>query len=147
MKNLLYKSLSTLLLIIICLGTSAQNTYTPYDYFPGLIRDYKPAFDNDFPDWGKMLYEYPVNYGDITQKYESYIQEHGNIKDPLTRYFKLWKRAVESYAQADGSIFLPDLTAYYEDLNKAQLNAVKEDNNRDGANWTFLGPKETSRLN
>ncbi|MEA3477408.1 MAG: discoidin domain-containing protein [Bacteroidota bacterium] len=147
MKNLISGSLSILLFTIMCLGASAQAIFTPYDYFPGLIRDYKPAFDKSYPEWGKMLYEYPVNYEEITAKYDSYIQEHGNIKDPLTRYFKLWNRAVGPYAQSDGTISLPGLSSYYKNLNEAQVNARKKANTRDESNWVFLGPKETFWLN
>ncbi|RLD38613.1 MAG: hypothetical protein DRI83_02325 [Bacteroidetes bacterium] len=147
MKRIIYRSLSTFILTIICLGISAQSMYTPYDYFPGLIRAYKPAFDQNYPDWGKMLYEYPVNFEDVTDKYESYIQEYGNIKDPLTRYFKLWSRAVGPYALPDGNILLPDLPAYYKNLNEARMDARNTANARDEANWSFLGPKETFWLN
>ena len=147
MKRIIYRTLSTFILTIICLGISAQSMYTPYDYFPGLIRAYKPAFDQNYPDWGKMLYEYPVNFEDVTDKYESYIQEYGNIKDPLTRYFKLWSRAVGPYALPDGNILLPDLPAYYKNLNEARMDARNTANARDEANWSFLGPKETFWLN
>jgi len=147
MKIFISRSLSILLFSIICLGISAQTTFTPYDYFPGLIRDYKPAFDDNYPEWGKMFYKYPVNYEEITSKYNAYVREHGNIKDPLTRYFKLWSRAVEPYAQSDGTIILPELNSYYKSLNKAQVNVQKEANVRDESNWTFLGPKETFWLN
>ncbi|MEN8225472.1 MAG: discoidin domain-containing protein [Bacteroidota bacterium] len=138
---------STLLLATLIISAAGQAQYTPYDDIPGVIKDYKPAYGESFPDWGKMLYEYPVNFYEITQKYESYIQENGNIKDPLTRYFKLWSQAVNPYVLPDGSIHLPDLNAYYKKLYDAQLKAGKTVNIKDDANWTFLGPKETFWLN
>ena len=147
MNNLVYRYLGTLLLSIIGLSASSQTSYTPYDYFPGIIRAYKPAYEPNYPAWGKMLYDYPVNFNDVSGKFKAYMLHHKNEKNSLTRYFRIWSRAVESYVMPDGSILLPDLNAYYEKLIDAQLTARYKDKDRDESNWTFLGPKETFWLN
>jgi hypothetical protein len=147
MKDLIYRYLGTLLLSIIGFTVSSQSSYTPYDYYPGIIRDYKPAYESNYPAWGKMLYEYPVNFNDVSEAFEAYILQHKNEKSPLIRYFRIWSRAVEHYVQPDGSILLPDLHSYYEKLKDAQLAAHHKDKGKDESNWSFLGPKETFWLN
>jgi len=129
------------------LSLNAQKMFTPYDYFPGIIREYKPAFQENYPEWGKMLYKYPVNFNEITNKYRKYISEHGNGENALTRYFKIWSRVVGEHVDNNGEIELPDLTLYYAQLKKAQIDAFGGKRVRDTANWTFLGPKETYWLN
>ena len=124
-----------------------QQLFTPYDNFPGLIISHKPAFDADFPEWGKMLYAYPVNFNDINTAYEKYMRSHEGEKNALIRYFKQWREAVGPYAQPDGSIVVPDLQEFYSGLSEAQKNAVQRAIQRDEANWTFVGPVETYWLN
>jgi hypothetical protein len=55
MKNLIYRYLGILLLNIIGFTALTQNSYTPYDYFPGIIRDYKPAYETNYPGSGAGL--------------------------------------------------------------------------------------------
>ncbi len=123
-----------------------QTRYTPYDYIPGIIRAYKPAYDSAFPDWGKMLYEYPVNYNEISGKFEKYISQHKSEKSPIIRYYKIWDRIVGGYVQDNGHISLPDIDAVYTKMTKTQI-AAKPDKAPGDADWTFLGPKETFWLN
>ncbi len=147
MKNIIYGSFITLFLSFTGFSALCQTDYTPYDYFPGIIRDYKPAYTPDFPAWAKMLYSYPVNYNELFAKFEAYMLQHKNEKNPLIRYFRIWSRAVEPYVMPDGKIQLPDLNTYYEELIRTQLSVHNRDNERDESNWTFLGPKETYWLN
>ena len=122
---------------------SAQKQYTPYDNFPGIIKEYKPAYQNTYPEWGKMLYLYPVNFYELTE----YTAIHKNEKNALTRYFKIWTKVVAPHVLDDGTIELPSLKKYYSGLKATQLKAFSKQNTNDSANWTFLGPVETFRLN
>ncbi|MEA3458567.1 MAG: hypothetical protein U9R21_07815, partial [Candidatus Thermoplasmatota archaeon] len=121
----------------------AQNQYTPYDDIPGVIKSYKPAYQDNFADWAKMLYQYPVNFFEITQEFETYNSQHQGEKSPEIRYFKIWHRAISPYVLNDGTIKLPDIDSYYKNLYKSQINASKKlsFNNKSNSNWTFLGPK------
>jgi len=134
-----YSSLVVLSLLV------AQKAFTPYDDFPGMIKSYKPAYQDSYPDWGKMLYQYPVNYFEVVDLFEGSQDENHKA---LVRYYKLWKRNMGSYVMDDGSIYLPDMEAYYKRQYQLQLEAknVGIDTKLE-SNWTFLGPKETFWLN
>lgn len=127
----------------------AQVKYTPYDDIPGVIKSYKPAYDNTFPTWAKMLYTYPINFFEISTKFGAYISQNQNEKSPEIRYFKNWQRAVSPYVMNDGSIVLPELESYYKELHSSQINADQSINKdtKSNSDWTFLGPKETYWLN
>jgi len=131
----------------LTISISAQSQFTPYDKLPGIVPDHKPAYNSNYPSWAKMLYEYPVNYNKISDKYETFMLQHKNEKTALTRYFKIWSRAVEPYVLTDGNIMLPDLNSYYDKLKTTQLSTWDKSKSRDESNWTFLGPKETFWLN
>jgi hypothetical protein len=130
-------------------GLKAQVHYTPYDELPTLIKNYKPAFNENYPDWAKMLYQYPVNFKQINQEYQAYKLEHQKEKSAIIRYYKLWRRAVSPYVQNDGSIKLPDISHLQNALHQEQLRATPHQlkSTTSNANWTFLGPKETFWLN
>ena len=112
MKQFVILIASFLLIGFPFVSTADRSQFTPYDDFPGIIKDYKPAYDESFPDWGRMLYEYPVNFNVLTKNYETCYQDRESEKNALTRYYKLWTRSVGPNAQADGSIHMPDLETY-----------------------------------
>lgn len=147
MKKRSIKAFIILLISLCYLPGSAQSQYTPYDELPGIIKNYKPAYQQEFPQWAGMLYEYPVNYHEIIREFESYSMDHPNEKTPQSRYFKIWKRAVEPYVLNDGTIKLPDLEIIHQQLRESQLNPGSRADSRSGSNWTFLGPVETFWLN
>ncbi|MCX6306164.1 MAG: discoidin domain-containing protein [Bacteroidetes bacterium] len=144
--------LKTWLLILVCLPglqTTAQVQYTPYDEFPGVIRSYKPAWCGDLPGWARMLYQDPVNFNDISKAYEAYMQAHPGEESAVIRYFKIWQQAVRPFALPDGTIEMRDPGSYYENLRALQL-AVSKNRAKmpaTGADWAFVGPKETFWLN
>ena len=39
----------------------AQIEVTPYDKIPGVMTINKPNYNENYPDWAKMLYQYPIN--------------------------------------------------------------------------------------
>ena len=126
-----------------------QVQVTPYDDLPGIYKSYKPAYDENFPAWAKMLYRYPVNYNDICREFDQYMVQHPGEKSAVIRYFKIWQRAVESCALPGGTIELPDYKRYYENLGRSQR--YQDPGNgyaaSSGSSWTFLGPRETFWLN
>lgn len=146
MKHLICSILSGLLFTTLLMSSFAQSHFTPYDEIPGLIKDYKPSYEESFPAWAKMLYRHPLNFHEVSQEFESYMETHPEKKSPLIRYYKNWCRAIESYVQADGSIILPDHKDYYASLYNTQLMAGNNGNRLDGS-WRFLGPRETFWLN
>ena len=149
MKNIYFHYLLIVLSVTFVTTTIAQNHYTPYDDIPGIIKSYKPAYNDDFPHWAKMLYQYPINYYEITRDFEEYMFQHQGEKSPEIRYFKIWQRAISPYVLNDGTIKLPDIELYSEQLLNTQLDTYssKSDGSRSNSDWTFLGPKETFWLN
>ncbi|MEI6455741.1 MAG: discoidin domain-containing protein [bacterium] len=126
-----------------------QETFTVYDELPGVIKSYKPAFSDTYPEWAKMLYRKTLNFNEITRGFDTYIAQHPGEKSAIIRYFRIWRRAVEPFSLEDGTILLPDLNHYYERIRNTQMNAGEKDPAKpaSNANWTFLGPKETFWLN
>ncbi len=137
---------AVLLFISASLITVVKAQYTPYDEMPGMIKSYKPAFDTGYPEWGKMLYQYPVNYFDVVKAFESSSER---TEKPLVRYYKIWKRNLAQWVNDDGIIFVPSGKEYFEKLTRLQKHAgsAEKDPDKDVSDWTFLGPKETFFLN
>lgn len=130
-------------------NVNAQEQFTPYDELPSIIKSYKPSYSDDLPDWAKLMYYYPLNYNVIKEKYNKYIALNPHEKSAAIRYFKIWSRAVESCVKADGTILLPDLSVYNQNLVQTRSQILQ---NRDlsttiESEWSFLGPKETFWLN
>ncbi len=149
MKKKLRKPTIVVVICLLNLLATGQVQYTPYDELPGIIRSYKPAYCNNLPAWAKMLYQTPVNFNDISRDYELYMAQHPGEKSAINRYFQIWRRAVGPFAHPDGTIELPDLQSFYENVRIPQLNAGRfvEHAPQNGADWTFLGPQETFWLN
>lgn len=149
MKNSLTRSISVIILFTMAYSVYAQKAYTPYDNLPGMNKNYKPGYSNEYPSWAKMLYEYPINFNDINNAYEQYKVAKGKEKNPIIRYFKIWRRIVGPYATSDGTIILPSSDDFDRNLKAAQLGAGLQlkSASRSNADWTFLGPKQTFWLN
>jgi photosystem II stability/assembly factor-like uncharacterized protein len=148
-KLLKVKKIKILIIfMIICLSANSQTIYTPYDELPNIVQSYKPAYDESYPQWGKKLYQYPINFNDICLEFDNYIQNEKSEKNALTRYFKIWRQAVEPYVFHDGKIQLPDIQMIQQNLKSSQLNVNQQLKSATIENgWTFLGPKETFQLN
>ena len=138
----------TILFVIVCFSANAQTTYTPYDELPTIIKSYKPAYDESYPQWGKKLYQYPINFNEICREFDQYINDEKPEKSALIRYFKIWRQAMEPYALTDGTIQLPDIQQLQQNLKSTQLNADQQlKSETTESSWSFLGPKETFQLN
>ena len=126
-----------------------QSKFTPYDNLPGIIKSYKPAYSNNYVGWAKMLYQYPVNFNEITNSFEKYMNEHPGEKSAIIRYYKIWSNQVGVYATQDGVINLPDVDELNFKTRQMQLKAHSKLKaiNESNSNWTFLGPKQTFALN
>ncbi|MCD6347682.1 MAG: discoidin domain-containing protein [Bacteroidales bacterium] len=143
------KALMTMVIGLIAYVLPAQSQFTPYDDLPGVIKSYKPAYSNNYPEWAKMLYSNTINFSEIEKSYESYMSSHPAEKNAITRYYKIWRRAAASYVMNDGFIQIPDMEQYQKNLLDAQHNAAirKKSGSENNSNWSFLGPKETFWLN
>nr|NQU92303.1 discoidin domain-containing protein [Bacteroidota bacterium] len=143
------KSAIVIAFCISIASATAQTQYTPYDDLPGIIKSYKPAYETSYPGWAQMLYEYPVNYFDITRSFENRSTENRTELATVIRYYKIWRRQLEPWVLDDGTIQLPDMNGYYNSLKTTQLaagiNAGVQRASR--SDWTYLGPKETFWLN
>jgi photosystem II stability/assembly factor-like uncharacterized protein len=135
-----------ILLCSIFISANGQNHFTKYDDLPGLVQADKPSYSNQYPDWGKMMYQYPVNYDQVEKAYKDWLLNGKPEKSAILRYYKNWKRAVAELVLEDGSIQMPDLQLYKANIRKSQITQPSRSANSN-ANWTFLGPKETFWLN
>lgn len=150
-KRSLYPLLVGLLFSIHCFVASAQQmNYTPYEELPSIQKILKPKYSNSMPDWGKMLYRYPVNFDEINKAYSKWERENPGVKNPLSRYFKIWRLALEPYVAGNGTIEMPDLARMTESIIEVQRSSnqmIKAPALGNTSNWTFLGPKNTYLLN
>jgi photosystem II stability/assembly factor-like uncharacterized protein len=148
MRNIILRTIASIVLTLIVITVSAQQSFfTPYDDMPGMIKSYKPAFDSSFPKWGKMLYEYPVNYFEVIKAFQ--ISEDKSNK-PLVRYYKIWIRNLSQWTNNEGKIFVPSKKEYFNkltNLQKSSYTSTFKKSKNDVSDWTFLGPKETFYLN
>jgi len=135
------------LLLLFSVGAKAQQSYTIYDDAPGNIKSYKPAYQEDYPDWAKMLYSDQINFKEMEERFQQWESEKSSDFRPVRRYYKIWSNHVRPWVRNDGSIDLPDLDKYYSNLRNVQKSKTNASENREGADWTFLGPKETFWLN
>ena len=135
--------------VMFNMAANAQQRFSKFDELPGIVKSYKPAYDESYPDWAKMLYQPDVNADRVEKAYLSWLGSHPDEKSPVLRYYKIWKRAVEPYVLADGTIQLPDMDIYGANLTKAQkmANTGLKTGNGGNSDWTFLGPKQTFWLN
>ena len=141
-----FKFLVVFMFLFITANT--QTIYTPYDELPTIIKSYKPAFSESYPEWGKKLYQFPINYNEICDEFDKYMREEKPDKSALIRYFKTWRLALEPYVLNDGTIQLPDIEKFQQNLKSAQLNADRQLKSASSEQrWSFLGPKETFQLN
>lgn len=130
--------------------SAQQMDYTPYEELPSIQKILKPTYSDNIPDWGKMLYQYPVNYYDINKAYSAWEKANPGIKTALSRYFKLWRMQLEPYATSNGTIEMPNVTQINENLKNAQSSSSqmkKVPAVGNTSNWTFWGPKQTFWLN
>lgn len=118
--------------------------YTPYDDFPGISKENKPVYDSTFPNWAVKLYQYPVNFKEISKEFKIYKSQNSN-RTAIEKYFKLWAKVIEPYTDNTGIIHLPN----FEELRKQSNNSNSKDkSSKIQANtWSYLGPKETWWLN
>ncbi len=136
------------LLYFLSLSLFSQNQITPYDEIPGIIQCDKPAYNDDYPDWAKMLYKYPINFNDIENKFNAYTHDNPNEKSPIVRYYKNWQRIISQFTLDDGTIQIPNADNFYQQLHNSQVSSSRETRqSKSNSSWSFLGPKETYWLN
>ncbi|WP_084158163.1 discoidin domain-containing protein [Gaetbulibacter saemankumensis] len=144
----LLKYFTCFILLVQVKVLCAQQQYTPYDDLPGIIKIYKPLFDEKFPEWAKKLYEYPINYFEIEKGFDDYTVIHGKQRSPIIRYYKIWRQVVAPYIDGQGEIVLPDFDELATEQNTlGKTSSVSKVADASNSNWTFLGPKQTFLLN
>ena len=92
-----------------------------------------------------MIFEYPVNFNDIENSFNSYIQKNPNEKSAIIRYYKIWRKAVIPYTTSSGEIQISDVEEIHKNLFSKQIHSNKTPKSHlmEPTTWTFLGPKET----
>lgn len=126
-----------------------QSRFQEHDIFPANSPNYKPAYQEDFPAWAKMMYEENPNYLEIVDDYSQWKKLDSKEFRAVERYFKIWSRNVQAYVGVDGSIDLSNAEQYFTQLFKNQTNIPLNNDLKTPSveDWTFWGPKETFWLN
>lgn len=134
--------------LIFSFSCLAQSQYTPYDEISGINKTYKPSYRDDYPEWGKMLYQYPVNFNVINEAFErtETLAESKGSESPIKRYFLLWRKVIINHLDANGNIIIPNHKESQQRRTKSQLNSQKKRSSarvQGEGSWSFLGPKIT----
>lgn len=127
----------------------SQSYFTRYDDLPCIQKSIKPAYDESFPEWAKMLYNYPINYNSIEQAYKNDNFGASKNRSAIHKYYKLWKRCILTYVEPNGEIILPPLDEIHF-VNNQNADKIKQSitpKSLINEKWTFLGPKQTFWLN
>lgn len=137
-----------LLLLLFCFAVHGQeqNKYATHDHIPGNIPDYKPAYQENYPDWAKMLYQEEINFNTIEKAFQKWEQQENTSFRAIRRYYKIWRQHILPYVKPDGSILIADQKTYLQNLHQQQT-AFQTDHRDNTTPWSFLGPKETFWLN
>lgn len=132
--------------LFITVQIFAQTKFVPHDHIPGNIPSYKPAYESDYPNWAKMLYQENINYYEIEQAYEKWEATGSADFRPIRKYYKIWQRNILPFVTEDGAIHLADIDTYNKNLLVSQ-KSTPTNKTENGTEWEFLGPKETFWLN
>ena len=116
----------------------AQEKFVTHDFIKGNIPSYKPAFNDSYPEWAKMLYQEKANFFEIQKNYMHWKLNSKNEFKAIERYYKIWVRKIKPYVNNDGNIITSHST-YKTSQIEPNLSSENE--------WQFLGPKETFFLN
>lgn len=144
MKKKFTNIITIIFFTLLSISSLGQKKFTPYDEVPSVNSMEKPSYSSNYPDWAQMLYEYPINFHDISEKFDTYMANNKGAKNAIIRYFKNWRPAIEPFVLEDGTIALPDFQALREEAVKASSKAkTNKSSLADLSNWTFWGPKET----
>ncbi|WP_369049298.1 discoidin domain-containing protein [Tenacibaculum sp. UWU-22] len=149
MKTKLLRRCAVGLLVLQSFLGMAQMAYTPYDDAPNVPAQDKPSYDESYPEWAKMLYDYPINFNTITSLYDNYMKgKDSESEGAIVRYFINWRSAIAPYVLDDGTIKLPDADELKAASSQStQSTAMARSGAVDPSNWTFLGPKQTVMKN
>lgn len=133
-------------LLFIAIPFFGQQKFVPHDYIPGNLPSYKPAYQDNYPDWAKMMYQENINYYELEEAFEKWEALGTENFRPIRKYYKIWQREVLPFVTADGSIQLSSVEQFYKNLSLHQQTS-NSNQSENGGEWTFLGPKETFWLN
>ncbi len=146
----LMRTFILLLFLIMSMQLIGQDRFVSHDYIPGNIPNYKPAFNEAYPAWAKMLYEEGINYFEIEESYSKWaVSNSGTFRD-IQRYYKIWRKHAIPFVNDSGKIQLDAIDKFYETLALQHKYAPKTQDIKSpslAGEWEFLGPKETFWLN
>ncbi len=143
------RALIILLFLLTSIQIFGQQKYFLHDYIPGSLPSYKPAYQEDYPEWAKKLYQENINYQEIESAYTKWKANNSIQFRPIEKYYKIWKRHVLPFVNQDGTIQLAKINTYYKTLEEHHqaTQSAKTMNSVSAGEWEFLGPKETFWLN
>ncbi len=95
------------------------------------------------PVWAKDLQAENPNVFAIDAAYEAYFKTHPYKKNLWTKYYRRWRKRVNPYIQADGSLLKPDQLDEFRKTHEKKSSVYTEQD----ANWKNIGPVTTHWLN
>lgn len=124
---------------LLSLQIFGQEKFVSHDFIEGNIPSYKPAFNDNYPKWAKMLYSENPNFFEIQNDYKRWKKYSDKEFKAVERYYKIWNRHALKYVNHEGTIVLNSENATENNAQSVQNSSQNE--------WSFLGPKETFFLN
>ncbi len=103
----------------------------------------KPETAPDIPDWATAMYAPHPNVATVDSLFKAWYATHPFQKTMHTQYYKKWRRRVEPFVLADGSIAFPAAAEPQKavaDQWLAQWNSPQKSVN---PAWRHIGPTET----
>ncbi len=108
-----------------------------------------PTITSEMPSWAKHFYEkknvFELNVQTIDTAYDNYYKTHKFEKNNWTKYYKRWRRGVDSYIKSDGSIVRPT-DAEIEALHADYQANMKKSTGERSSTWQLVGPVKTHWL-
>ena len=100
-------------MVLIGANLFSQIAVTPYDKLQGNIVSHKPVYSNVLLYWAKMMYQYPINYNEIKEKYG--VPSEGDILvTAVGTLGNLWKVDSRRFYYKDGNLI---------QISKMQVNS------------------------
>ena len=102
---------------------------------------------DDAPPWMHMMQAEQPDVFAIQKAYKDWFAARPFEKNSYTNYYKRWMRWARPFAQADGSLHLPDPAQDAAKEKKVQAQRAASSalaaRRRQKSDWTFVGPKQT----
>ncbi|MDQ3015148.1 MAG: PKD domain-containing protein [Bacteroidota bacterium] len=114
------------------------------------ISKISPAAGETNPAWAIRMYSEHPNIWQVDDEYRAWRKSNPTAKTTYTQYYKKWRRDVTPYIDQEGFEKRPsadEFSAFQQRLENLKNSTHDLNVNRQGGNWSVLGPVETFNTN